>query len=186
MSTPSLAVTAAVGLLRKHGVARRRCLRPRGMTAYPRTFNLAVNLAERVLFVLFYERQTLVFVLHVLSHICQTQARVPAASPAHTRRNRLCPTSSSAEHEFGFVVPLGHANPLHSFAPLDFFSRTHGSGLRLIVDPARTLRCSLSVHLWAFALLHPGADVVCSSCYVSPASRELACLYRCNVLPPSR
>ena len=30
------------------GVARRRCLRPRGMTAYPRAFNLA----ERVLFVL--------------------------------------------------------------------------------------------------------------------------------------
>ena len=46
------------------GVARRRCLRPRGMTAYPRAFNLAVNLAERVLFVLFYERQTPVFVLH--------------------------------------------------------------------------------------------------------------------------
>jgi hypothetical protein len=83
------------------------------MTAYPRAFNLAVNLAERVLFVLFYERQTLVFVLHVLSHICQTQARVPAASPAHTRRNRLRPTSSSAEHKFGFVVPLRHANPLH-------------------------------------------------------------------------
>jgi hypothetical protein len=34
------------------------------MTAYPRAFNLAVNLAERVLFVLFYEQQTLVFVLH--------------------------------------------------------------------------------------------------------------------------
>ena len=85
MSRPSLAVTAAVGLLRKHGVARRRCLRPRGMTAYPRAFNLAVNLAECVLFVLFYERQTPVFVLHVLSHICQTRARVPAASLAHTR-----------------------------------------------------------------------------------------------------
>ena len=27
-------------------------LRPRGMTAYPRTFNLAINLAKRVLFVL--------------------------------------------------------------------------------------------------------------------------------------
>ena len=37
------------------GVARWRCLRPCGMTAYPRAFNLAVNLAERVLFVLFYE-----------------------------------------------------------------------------------------------------------------------------------
>ena len=118
------------------------------------------------------------------SVICRTRARVPAASLAHTRRNRLRPTSSSAEHEFGFVVPLGHANPLHSFAPLDFFSRTHGSGSRLIVDPARTLLCSLSVHLRAFALLHPGTDVVRSSCYVSPASRELACLYRCNVLPP--
>ena len=34
------------------------------MTAYPRAFNLAVNLAERVLFVLFYEQQTPVFVLH--------------------------------------------------------------------------------------------------------------------------
>jgi hypothetical protein len=34
------------------------------MTAYPRAFNLAVILAERVLFVLFYEQQTLVFVLH--------------------------------------------------------------------------------------------------------------------------
>ena len=34
------------------GVARRRCLRPRGMTAYLRAFNLAVYLAERVLFVL--------------------------------------------------------------------------------------------------------------------------------------
>jgi hypothetical protein len=33
------------------------------MTAYPRAFNLAVNLAERVLFVLFYEQQTM-FVLH--------------------------------------------------------------------------------------------------------------------------
>ena len=55
------------------------------MTAYPGAFNLAVNLAKRVLFVLFYEQQTLVFVLHVLSHICQTRARVPAASPAHTR-----------------------------------------------------------------------------------------------------
>ncbi len=74
MSTPSLAVTAAVGLLRKHGVARRQCLRPRGMTAYPRAFTLAVNLAKRVLFVLFYEPQTPVFVLHVLSHICQTRA----------------------------------------------------------------------------------------------------------------
>ena len=106
------------------GVARRRCLRPCGMTAYPRAFNLAVNLAKHVLFVLFYERQTPVFVLHVLSHICQTRARVPAASPAHTRRNRLRPTSSSAEHKFGFVVPLRHANPLHSFTPLDFFSQT--------------------------------------------------------------
>ncbi len=48
----------------------------------------------------------------------------PAASPAQTRRHRLRPTSSSAEHEFGFVVPLRHAHPLHSFAPLDFFSRT--------------------------------------------------------------
>ena len=105
-------------------VARRQCLRPRGMTAYPRAFNLAVNLAERVLFVLFYERQTPVFVLNVLSHICQTRARVPAASLAHTRRNRLRPTFSSAEHEFGFVVPLMHANRLHSFAPLYFFSRT--------------------------------------------------------------
>ena len=38
-------------------------LRPRGMTAYPRTFNLAINLAKRVL-----------FVLYVLSHICQAQA----------------------------------------------------------------------------------------------------------------
>jgi len=56
------------------GVARRRCLRPRGMTAYPRAFNLAVNLTERVLFVLFYEQQTPVFVLHVLSHMCQTRA----------------------------------------------------------------------------------------------------------------
>ena len=57
----------------------------------------------------------------------------------------LRPTSSSAKHEFGLVVPLRHANPLHSFAPLDFFSRTHGSGLQLIVDPARTLCCLLSV-----------------------------------------
>ena len=80
-------------------VACRQCLRPRGMTAYPRAFNLAVNLAERVLFVLFYERQTPVFVLHVLSHICQTRARVPAASLAHTCRNLLRPTFSSAEHE---------------------------------------------------------------------------------------
>ncbi len=54
------------------GVARRQCLPPHGMTAYPRAFNLAVNLAERVLFVLFYEGQTPVFVLHMLSHICQT------------------------------------------------------------------------------------------------------------------
>ena len=45
-------------------VARRRCLPPCGMTAYPRAFNLAGNLAECVLFVLFYEQQTLVFVLH--------------------------------------------------------------------------------------------------------------------------
>ena len=44
--------------------ARRQCLRPRGMTAYPRAFNLVVNLAERVLFVLFYEQQTPVFLLH--------------------------------------------------------------------------------------------------------------------------
>jgi hypothetical protein len=112
------------------------------MTAYPRAFNLTVKLAERVLFVLFYEQQTPVFMLHLFG---QTRARVPAASPAQTRRNHLRPTSSSAEHEFGFVVPLRHANPLHSFAPLDFFSRTHGSGSRLIVDPARTLRCSHSV-----------------------------------------
>jgi len=34
------------------------------MTAYPRAFNLAVNLAVCVLFVLFYEQQTPVFVLH--------------------------------------------------------------------------------------------------------------------------
>ncbi len=34
------------------------------MTAYPRAFNLAVNFAEHVLFVLFYEQQTPVFVLH--------------------------------------------------------------------------------------------------------------------------
>jgi hypothetical protein len=123
--------------------------------------------------------------LCVLQLFGQTRARVPAASPAQTRRNRLCPTSSLAEHEFGFVVPLRHANPLHSFVPLDFFSRTHGSGSWLIVDPARTLRCcSLSVHLRAFALLHPGTDFVHSSCYVLPASRELACLHRCNVLPP--
>ena len=53
-------------------VARRRCLPPRVMTAYPRAFNLAVNLAERVLFVLTYERQTLVFVLHLIG---QTRAR---------------------------------------------------------------------------------------------------------------
>ncbi len=39
------------------------------MTAYPHTFNLAVNLAERVLFVLFYERQTPVFVLHKLKFL---------------------------------------------------------------------------------------------------------------------
>ena len=32
------------------------------------------------------------------------------------------PNPSSAEHVFGFVVPLRHANPLNSFAPLDFFS----------------------------------------------------------------
>jgi hypothetical protein len=34
------------------------------MTAYLGAFNLAINLAERVLFVLFYERQTPVLVLH--------------------------------------------------------------------------------------------------------------------------
>ena len=34
------------------------------MTAYQSAFNLAVNLAERVLFMLFYERQTPLFVLH--------------------------------------------------------------------------------------------------------------------------
>ena len=114
-----------------------------------------------------------------------TTARVPAASPAQTRRNRLRPTSSLAEHKFGFVVPLRHANPLHSFVPLDSFSRSHVSGSRLIVDPARTLRCCLlPVHLQAFALLHPGTDFVYSSCYVLPASRELACLHRGNVLPP--
>jgi hypothetical protein len=42
------------------------------MTAYPRAFNLAGNLAECVLFVLFYERQTPVFVLHLFG---QTRAR---------------------------------------------------------------------------------------------------------------
>ena len=41
-------------------VARRRCLRPRGMTAYLHAFNLA----ERVLFVLSYEQQIPVFRLH--------------------------------------------------------------------------------------------------------------------------
>ena len=87
------------------------------MTAYLRAFNLAVNLAKLVLFVLFYDRQTPVFVLHVLSHICQTRARVPAAFLAHTCRNHLRPTFSSAKHEFGFVVPLRHANPLHLFTP---------------------------------------------------------------------
>ena len=46
------------------GVAHRQCLRPCGMTAYPRAFNLTVNLAKRVLFVLFYKQQTPVFVLH--------------------------------------------------------------------------------------------------------------------------
>ena len=45
------------------GVAHWQCLRPRGMTVYPRAFNLAVNLAVCVLFVLFYEQQTPVFVL---------------------------------------------------------------------------------------------------------------------------
>ncbi len=54
------------------------------MTAYPRAFYLAVIFAKRVLFLLFYEQQTLVFVLH----------RVPAASPAQTRRNGLRPTST--------------------------------------------------------------------------------------------
>jgi hypothetical protein len=45
-------------------------------------------------------------------------------------------------------------------------------GSLLIVDHARTLRCCLlSVHLQAFALLHPGTDFVYSSCYVLPASR---------------
>jgi hypothetical protein len=34
------------------------------MTPYPRAFNLVVNFAEHVLFVLFYEQQTPVFVLH--------------------------------------------------------------------------------------------------------------------------
>ncbi len=46
------------------GVACRQCLHPCGMTAYTLAFNLAVNLAKRVLFVLFYEQQTPVFVLH--------------------------------------------------------------------------------------------------------------------------
>ncbi len=48
------------------GVARHQCLHPRGMTAYPRAFNSAVNLAEHVLFVLFYEQQTPMFVLHCI------------------------------------------------------------------------------------------------------------------------
>ena len=72
---------------------------------------------------------------------------------------RLRSLISSAEHRFGFAVDD---------------------------DPARTLCCLLSVHLRAFALLHPGTDFVRSSCYILPASRELAFLHRCNVLPPSR
>ena len=79
-------------------------------------------------------------------------------------------------------MPLRHAHPLNLYVPLDFFNQTHGSGSRLIVDPARTLRCCLlSIHLRAFALIHPGTDFVRSSYYISPASRELACLHRCNV-----
>jgi hypothetical protein len=69
------------------GVARRRCLRPRGMTAYPRAFNLAVNLAERVLFVLFYERQTPVFVLHVLSHMPNTSSSSCCLSGTHSSKS---------------------------------------------------------------------------------------------------
>ena len=37
------------------GVGCRQCLRPRGMTAYPRAFHLDINLAKCVLFVLSYE-----------------------------------------------------------------------------------------------------------------------------------
>mgnify|MGYP006166102695 FL=1 len=68
-------------------VARRRCLRPRGMTAYPRAFNLAVNLAERVLFVLFYERQTPVFVLNVLSHMPNTSSSSCCLSGTHSSKS---------------------------------------------------------------------------------------------------
>jgi len=112
------------------GVARRQCLRPRGMTAYPHAFNLAVNLAERVLFVLFYERQTPVFVLHVLSHMPNTSSSSCCLSGTHSLKSfapyflfgrtrvwvrgglsgmqipciRSRPLISSAEHRFGFAV----------------------------------------------------------------------------------
>jgi hypothetical protein len=101
-------------------VARRRCLRPRGMTAYPRAFNLAVYLAECVLFVLFYERQTPVFVLNVLSHMPNTSSSSCCLSGTHSSKS-FAPHSSLAEHELGFVVPLRHAHLLHSFAPFEFF-----------------------------------------------------------------
>ena len=69
------------------GVARWQCLRPCGMTAYPRAFNLAVNLAERVLFVLFYERQTPVFVLNVLSHMPNTSSSSCCLSGTHSSKS---------------------------------------------------------------------------------------------------
>ncbi len=53
-------------------------------------------------------------------------------------------------------------------SPLDLSSQTHSLGLWLIVDSAGTLPyCSHSIHLWAFALAHPGADSVSSLCYDS-------------------
>ena len=101
--------------------------------------------------------------------IGQTRARVPAASPARTCRIHVRPNSPLRPNTCSDSRSLQQVNPSILFAfPLDLSSRTHSSGLRLIVDSAGTLPYRLhSVHLRAFALAHPSTDSFSSSCYDS-------------------
>ena len=97
-------------------VARRQCMRPRGMTAYSRTFNLA----KHVLFVLSYEQQTPVFVLcpiwpnTSLSSCCLSSTiLLKSFAPLIPLRPNTCLGSWCLS---GMQIPWIHLHPLISSA----------------------------------------------------------------------